>query len=230
MQNARILEFGSGREAVSDSGWAHIDCARDLPEVPVLPETLLLMELKAQEPCVDLREISNLVMEDIGAVLQIFRRVALEYPSAEDRPARIEDCISSLGLESCTEALSSAIVPFASSEVIETWRHAKEIAVHCRQTSAELPGSTSPDEAYLAGLFHELPSLPLILGWAAPASESNAAAVIGLRMAEAWSLPQCVQEYFAEMQNPGYGHRWSQMVQRAHEMASSLTDCSIIEI
>lgn len=230
VQNARILDIGAGRGAVSDSGWAHIECPCDLPEVPVLPETLLLIELKAQERCVDLREITLLVMEDIGAVLQIFRRAALEYPSREDRPTRIEDCISGLGLQSCVETLSSATVPLGSAEVIETWRHAKEIGRRCRQLAAAM-AVTSPDEAYLAGLFHQLPSLPLIFGSEAPAQDSNVAALTGLRMAEAWSLPPCVQDYFSELQNPSNGQRWSALVQRAHEMAKSpSTECSIIEI
>jgi hypothetical protein len=232
VQNARILDIGSGRGgagAVSASGWAYIDCARDLPEVPVLLETLLLMELKAKERCVDLREISLLVMGDMGAVLQIFRRLALEVPSSEDRPARIEDCISSLGVQACLEALSSATVPVGSSDVIEAWRHAKEIAGRCRQIS--VTANTSPDEAYLAGLFHQLPSLPLIFGWGALAPDSNAAALTGLRMAEAWSLPRCVREYFCEMQNPANGQRWSPIVQRAHKMAASpTTECCVIEI
>lgn len=225
MQNARILDISSGRSVVFDSGWVHIEYAHDSLEVPVLPETLLLMELEAQETCPDLREISALVMGDLGAVMQIFRRAALEYSSREDRPTRIEDCISILGVQACVETLSRATMPFSSGEVIETWRHAKEIAELSRRISREIAVTAGPDEAYLVGLFHQLTSLPLIFGWGALGPDANAGAMTGLRMTEAWSLPRCVEEYFSEMQNPVNGQRWSTIVERSHEMATSHEMC-----
>lgn len=233
MQNSRILEIRSGRCTASESGWAHIECGSDLPQVPVLLETRLAMELKAQDRCVDLREISQLVLRDMGAVLRIFHRAAKENPSPEDRPARIEDCISNLGLQSCLEALSSdgAGSGICSSDLIETWQHAKEVAESCRQLASEPTATANPEEAHLVGLFHQLYSLPALFGWGALNSTPKAAALCGLRMAEDWSLPTCVLDYFREMENRAREQRWSRIVQSAHEMGcGSHSDETSVEI
>ena len=233
VRNLRVFDIGSGRCAASESRWAQIECGSDLREVPVHLETRLLMELRTQERSVDLREISQLVLGDLGAALQIFRRAAQEYWFPEDRPTRIEDCISSLGLQSCLEALSSerSTSGTCSNDVIETWRHAKEVAECCKQLASEPAATVNPDEAYLVGLFHQIYSLPGILGWGASDSTSKAAALCGHRMAEDWSLPRCVLDYFSELQDPAHEQQWSRIVQRAHEMASSpLPNNTLIEI
>ena len=191
------------------------------------------MELKAQDRCVDLREISELILGDLGAVLQIYRRAAIEDSSTEDRPARIEDCISNLGLQSCLEALSSprAAAGPRSQGVRDSWRHAREVADCCKQLATNPSAETNPNEAYLVGLFHQLYSLPFVLGWGPLDSDSHAAAVSGLRMAEDWSLPQCICDYFREINKPTHEQRWSTIVRKAHEMAGgSLSDDTFIGI
>ncbi len=65
---------------------AQLDLVREFPDVPVLSETLLLMELKIRDRAVDLTEISHLVLSDLGAVLQIMRLAGREDGSAESRP------------------------------------------------------------------------------------------------------------------------------------------------
>lgn len=233
MRNGRVVEIGSGRSAVSESEWAQIVCGDDLPEIPVQLGTRLLMELKVQERTVDLREVSELILGDLGAALQIFRRAALECSSAEERPARIEDCISNLGLQSCLDALSSerSASDACSSEVIEAWQHAKEVAECCKQIASEPDDAFNPDEAYLVGLFHNLYSLPVILGWGVLDSSSKATALHGLRLAEDWSLPYCVEDYFSELQDPAHEQRWSGIVQRAHKIVNgSFLKNSLVEI
>jgi hypothetical protein len=223
VQNREIIETGSGHCSASEAGWAQIECKRDLPEVPVRLDTQLLMELKVHERCVDLREVSQLVLRDIGAALRIFHCAAKENPSPEDRPRRIEDCISILGLQCCLETLCSEGTGSGtrSGDFIETWRHATEVAECCKQLASEPAATTNPEEAYLVGLFHQLYSLPVVLGWDSFDSTSNAPACRGLRMAQDWSLPRCVQDYFIEIHNPAQEQRWSGIVQRAHEMTSS---------
>jgi hypothetical protein len=225
VHNTEVFEIRSGRSIASEAEWAHIDCRDGLPEIPVRMETQLLLELKAQERCVDLGEVSQLVLRDMGAALRIFHRAAEESPSAEDRPSRIEDCISSLGLQSCLEALSSkrAGRGCCSIDFLETWQHAKEVAESCRQLVSQQATTASPEEAYLVGLFHQLYCLPSILGWGMLASTSEAAALHGLRLAEDWSLPRCVHDYFCEIYDPAQEQRWSKIVERAHEMKSGLS-------
>jgi hypothetical protein len=58
------------------------------PAIPIMQETLLLLDLVVQEPSVDLREMSKLVLDDLGATLQILRLAGSEYSNSKDRPLR----------------------------------------------------------------------------------------------------------------------------------------------
>lgn len=190
--------------------------------MPVLPETLLLMDLRAHEPQVNLREISQLALSDLGAALQIFRAAGDGSLDPEDRPTRIEDCISDLGLHGCLETMSSRTVRrgLHKDAVFETWMHARKIATYCGLMAEDFAAGVAPDQAYLVGLFHELGALPGVLGWNGGIPNTEDMAAAGLRIAEEWSLPRCVREYFCEQQVPGAMNRWSAIVDTAHELAS----------
>lgn len=195
------------------------------PDIPVLPKTLLLLELMVQEPCVDLREISQLVLSDLGATLQIMRQISLEYRNAEDRPTRIEDCISALGLEVCLKAVSAQSISQNGRKyaIAEFWDHCGEIAQLSRMVAEEMLDGY-PEEAYMAGLFHAMGLLPELLGWKEPSGTD--AALIGLRLATGWSLPHSVTEFFREIHFPGYPALWSVIVREAHQRANrSSIDC-----
>jgi HD-like signal output (HDOD) protein len=196
-----------------------LEYSRDLPDVPVMPQTLLILDLLVQEPCVDLREVSRVVLGDLGATLQILRLAGREYGNAEGRPARIEDCIADIGLEACLKAASAQIVASDGqrTSVGEFWAHAKEIAEYSKIVAEDMPG-INPEEAYLIGLLHTLGSLPGLLGWREAGISDGALA--GLRIAKRWSLPNSVMELFNEMHLTGYATRWSGIVQKAHLRAT----------
>jgi hypothetical protein len=218
----RVFEIGITRGAACPSELSSVDRLQDLalelPDVPVLSETLLLMELKSRDRAVDLTEISQLVLGDLGAVLQIMRLAGHEDSSAESRASRIEDCISGLGLAACVEAMSRQTVKrrHRPSAITEIWTHAQAIAESCKSLAEENAIAANPDEAFLVGLFHEIGSLPEILGWewTAPLCDPELA---GLKMAEAWSLPTCVVEYFSGLRGLLKPNRWVDAVRLAHE-------------
>jgi len=218
----KVLEFGIARSEVSSRSLAQLDLVRDFPDVPVLSETLLLMELKIRDRAVDLTEISHLVLGDIGAVLQIMRLAGGEDVSADSRPTRIEDCISGLGLQACLEAMSRQTVKRRNRlpAIVETWSHARVIAENCKFLAEEDMLPAIPDEAYLVGLLHAMGTLPEILEWDWTPSAFSDLDLAGLRMAEAWSLPGCVVEYFCELRSNSKTNRWTEIVQRAHQLAN----------
>ena len=204
---------------------SQVEPVQDLPGIPVLTKTLLLLELMVQERCVDLRQMSQLVLSDLGAALQILRLAGWEYGNAEDRPLRMEDCISDLGLEACLKAVSAQILAHDGRQhaIADFWDHSREIAQHSVQIAKQML-NVNPEEAYLAGLLHTIGLLPELLGWRE--SGETDAALVGLRFATRWSLPACVTEFFREIHFAGYPTLWSGIVREAHQRANrSFIDC-----
>ena len=215
------------RNAPSGSQTVALDLVRGLPDFPVLSETLLLMELKIRERVVDLREVSNLVLSDLGATVQIMRMAASEDYSSDCRTTRIEDCISGLGLQACLEAMSRRPLKRNSRqlEVIEAWMHARNTAENARFLAEEEYPNIHPDEAYLVGMLHAIGTLPAILGWSRLTVLPRDPMLAGMKMADAWSFPHCVVEYFSA-HAPRGANRWTHIVGLAHQQADrSLLKC-----
>jgi hypothetical protein len=221
----KVVEIGAGRGFFKHPQFKP---SGDSPDVPVMPETLLLLELNAQACSVDLREMTQVVLGDPGATIQILREGGRECSFGEEPPNRIEDCISALGVRTCIEAVSRRIVSRAMNKpaIMRAWSHSRKIAETCKLIAEEASQNIDPDEAYLTGLLHELGTLPAILDWAPALAVSSDPVLTGLRLAEEWFLPQCVVEYFSE---PGHQRgvgRWTGIVQCAHEISESWSDGS----
>ncbi len=213
----KVIEFAVGCNLNRSS---QVDFSQDIPEIPVMPETLLSVDLCARGRSIDLGEISQCVLGDPGATLQIMRAVGCTS-SITEHFNRIEDYISALGVEACTEAMAKRILSreMNPARIREAWTHARTIAEICGELAAETPDETHPGEAYLVGLLHELGSLPLVLGWDAAFLDSKHPVEVGLRLAEAWRLPACVHGYFLGLQDEAETNLWTALVRRAHELA-----------
>jgi hypothetical protein len=193
----------------------------EFPGLPILPETLLLLDLKAQDPWVDLTDISHVLLRDLGATTQVLRLAAREYADARFRPVRMEDCIADLGLDACLEAVSTKIiVQDAKNEaIVALWTHSRAIAEHASAIAEETPG-VDPAQAYLAGLMHAIDRLPGLLGWSGPLAELATNNSHGISLAEIWSLPACVCELFSAPHAAGDRALWPSIVRAAHARVS----------
>lgn len=218
--------YGSTAERLSPS----FEGVDQLPDVPALSETLLLMEIRSRDFCVDLREMSRLVLADMGATLQILRLAAREYGDTDDRPIRIEDCISDLGVQACLDAAGQQTVTSQTGfrGVLDVWAHARHIGHYSRMLAESTDGLLHPEEAYLVGLLHGLGSLPAALGWKLRSGNDDRSAM-GRRIAEQWRLPLCVQDYYRELSVPGGGAGWKEVVQTAHEIAPRAGACPLYD-
>ena len=196
---------------------------RELPDIPVLPKTLLLLDLVMQERAVDLRELAQIVLADLGATLQILRLAGREYGTGDVQMNRIEDCISDLGLNACMNAVSAKVVPNDGrrNAIAALWDHSQEIALRSRLLAEEMPG-INPEEAYLAGLLHDIGSLPDTLGWTWRRSSADAASV-PRNIATRWSLPACVLELFSGTPEETDSIGWAEIVDLAHQRAGVLS-------
>jgi hypothetical protein len=214
-----VLEFPASN-ILSDLRSFQFEGTDELPDVPVLPETLLTMEFLLQESPVDLRGFTEVVLGDLGATIQILRLAGREYGSAEDGPVRIEDCISDLGLMACFNAAAQGtftrgIRPQRAD--FEIWMHSREIAKHFRLLAEETGGAINPDQAYMCGLLHALGSLPGVLGWQWHES-ADYHPLSALKLAEQWCFPRYVKDFFCEIMMP-YDPHWSELLATAHQIA-----------
>jgi hypothetical protein len=193
----------------------------EFPGLPILPETLLLLDLKAQDPWVDLTDISHVLLRDLGATTQVLRLAAREYADARFRPVRMEDCIADLGLDACLEAVSTKIIAqdAKNEAIVALWTHSREIAEHASAIAEDTPG-VDPAQAYLAGLMHAIDRLPGLLGWSGPLAELATEKSHGISLAEIWSLPSCVCELFSAPDWSGNRGSWSRIVRAAHARVS----------
>ena len=207
-----------GSILLADSLSLEVELAQDLPAVPVLPETLLRLDLEIQESSVDLGAVTQLVLNDLGATVQIFRLAGREY--GQGRPMRIEDCISVLGVSACMEAISVETIAhdYRYNAVTATWAHSQEIA-RCAKVVAEQIPDANPDEAYLVGLFHSIALLPPVLGWYGTQGKTIDLANAGFQIATKWALPRFAIEYFDETRQDQSASPWAEIVSKAHRFA-----------
>jgi HD-like signal output (HDOD) protein len=194
--------------------------SQDSPAIPALPETLLRLDLLVQQRCINLRDVTDLVLADVGATLQVLRSAGREFSSPAERPARIADCICHLGIAECERAISSQTVPEDGWQpaMLEFWAHCGSTAQYCKLIAENMSG-INPDEAYLVGLLHALGSLPELLGWSGPGAVCGSLA--GLRLAIRWPLPDPVVEYFNDLHQETYTTRWLGVVRSAHGARST---------
>jgi HD-like signal output (HDOD) protein len=196
-----------------EEGYASAD---PLPDVPIMLATRLQLELLLQEPVLDLRAVSEVILEDLGATLQILRLVGEEYAVEQERPIRIEDCIASLNAETWFEAVSRATL-VQNSRVLRAWQHARRIGQLAEQLAGQEDG-LRPGEGQLVGLLHEVGRLPQLLGWQTDAEEREDRA-IGALLAEHWHLPRCVLAATREQREPEAPSLWRRLLQTAHAWA-----------
>lgn len=216
----KVLEFAAGCQLNRST---RDECSEDIPEIPVMPETLLCVDLCARTQSIDLSEMSQCVLGDPGATLQIMRTARNANSTGGERFNRIEDYISALGVDASKDAIAKRILSreMDATRIREAWTHARTIAEICCELAEETPDETHPGQAYLVGLLHELGSLPSVLGWDALFPNRKHPEHVGLRLAEAWRLPLCVHAYFCGLQDEAKSNQWTKLVQRAHALTDA---------
>ncbi len=167
--------------------------ALPIPALPTLLATRLQLELLlSSDAPVDLAAAAGIIRNDLGATLEIFRRAGEEMGAGSEVPARLEDCLASLGTDVwmetvCADAVERAAADSAHlAELVAFWEQGRLAACACWLLASRGEG-ICPEEAYLAGLLHRMAQLPHLLRWAAV--PGLAAACSGTRLAAHWRLP-----------------------------------------
>jgi hypothetical protein len=127
-------------------------------------ETVLRLELLLQEPSIDLAVVSELVLSDVGATIQILRLIGNNLIMAGAPPRRMYECLASLEVSTWFEVISAHAVSQDqnSPAAIALWKHSRLIAELAKRI-AEPRTDIYPEDAYLVGLLHEVATIPAAL-------------------------------------------------------------------
>ena len=193
-----------------------------LDHVPVMSATVLGLEMLLQEPCIDLRVASELILSDVGATIQILRSIGREYDLAAERPSRMGDCIASLDVDTWFSAISARTFPCDRKHAATTavWRHCRLVAQYA-QLVAESLDTVSPEDAYLVGLLHGIGEIPAALGW--PNCGRNGTDANALAAMEG-TLPLFVLSALRGMNDSSSLSGWRFILTAAHELAGACMD------
>ncbi|MGD0938452.1 MAG: HDOD domain-containing protein [Terracidiphilus sp.] len=211
-QGLRLLEHQSYQSRKADF----------LDHLPVMSATVLGLEMLLQEPCIDLRIASELILSDVGATIQILRLIGREYDLAAERPSRMGDCLSSLDVDSWFGAISAHTFPCDRKHAATTavWRHCRLVAQYA-QLVAESLDTVSPEDAYLVGLLHGIAEIPAALGWpncGRGGTDANALAAME------GTLPLFVLSALRSINDSSSSSGWRCILTAAHELAGAGID------
>lgn len=203
---------------------AYVQSVADiLPGLPILTTTRLQLELLLNDPVVDLRAVTEVILADVGATLQILRTVGREFSATDGRPDRIEDCIVSLSAARCHQVVCAPNDSDSEAETYaEEWQFRRMRAEHARELARHSDG-VSPEEAYLVGLLHRLGTIPHLLGWNINLSTSDEDDALGVMLAFHWNLPDCVLSASRERHEDAETTKWREILDRADQMTQRST-------
>lgn len=185
---------GHPRPFLLDRGVATPRFFQQHPAVPVLPATRLQLDLLLGQPALNLQAILGVILNDVGASLQVSRAASRGTGSCDPRTGRIKECIIHLGpkgLRGATAATFSLADGRRNEAAQQLWTRAR-LTAELSQTMAGRMPRIDPSDAYLAGLLHESGRIPALLGWSSNQIDVNDAAAVGRALAREWGLPAFV--------------------------------------
>jgi HD-like signal output (HDOD) protein len=185
--------------------------------LPIIAATRLQLDLLRNESVIDLKRVTEVVLADAGATLQILRLIGEEFPDDADRPNRIEDCIVSLSFARCYQTICASESAYSGPHVAE-WHRCRRIAECVREVAIGM-GSIAPEEAYLVGLLSRLGTLPQLLGWKGNSSLSSESQALGVMLAFHWRLPRYVLLAIEEQHQSKSSSKWKNILALGQDMA-----------
>jgi hypothetical protein len=196
-----------------------------LPVVPAMPASLARLELMLREPAPDLHALSELIRNDLGLTIQTLRLVGADFNRFEGTPCRIQDCVVHLGCSSlllATPALKQAAIWENRAALAELWSHSRQVAywtAHLARTANRIDG----EKAYLAGLLHDIGSLPVLLGWRLPGVDYRDRVEVACALAESWQFPYFVLQGIRYRDQRGEGRSaLGRLVAAAHQRVTEV--------
>lgn len=179
--------------------------------------TVLGLEILLQERCIDLQAVTDLIMTDVGAVIQTLRMARKECGRGADYPERFADCVASLEFRELLQQFSVRYFPNDAEHAALTqeWERRKREA-QCALTVAATDGEVRWDDAYLVGLLYDEGAIASALGWNLDAAQQDSP---GQLLAVEGSLPAAAASAFVADPDYPAASIWRSLLERAHALA-----------
>lgn len=211
-----VLDFPS---RIQDPVWAH----DELPEVPALPSTVVHLEFLLQEHAIDLRAVAEVILRDLGASIQVLRISGSLQDAEAGRARKMQDYIVDLGKETLLSAIPA--ITYARdgrhSLIAASWEYGRLVGQTAQTIAGVLPG-VDPEKAYLAGLLHDMGTIPMLLGWSLPGVDVVDFDAVACWLAREWSLPWFVAAPFGREPKSPSAALWVRIVGAAREATQLL--------
>lgn len=153
------------RLAAKESRFGLLDQVRDLPS---LPQVLVGISRVASDPKADAGDLAEVILKDQAITIKVLRIAnSAQYALCPQRITTVSRAVVLLGFES-VRAIALAVGAYNLLSTLERgrkvhehfWRESVAIGVAC-QGLAELVGGRVPEEAFVAGLLHDVGKLVL---------------------------------------------------------------------
>lgn len=209
--------MAEARQAVGTDRFAFLESLRDLPS---LPQVLVKISKVASDPKANASELSEVILRDQALTLKVLRIAnSARYALYSQRVTTVSRAVMLMGFQSVRSiALGLGSYHLLSAlerggRVMETfWRDAMTSAVICQEL-AGLFGMAAAEEAFVAGLLHDVGKLilaehdpegasalygPTLVGPELLAAEKAAFGVdhteVASELARRWELPEVLQK------------------------------------
>lgn len=148
-----------------DARFGLLDQVRDLPS---LPQVLVGISRVASDPAADAADLAEVILKDQAITIKVLRIAnSAQYALYPQRITTVSRAVVLLGFES-VRAIALAVGAYNLLSTLERarkvhehfWRESVATAVAC-QGLAELVGGRVPEEAFVAGLLHDVGKLVL---------------------------------------------------------------------
>ena len=196
-------------------------CARWVETAPVMPATVLDLELLLQDRSLDLHLASELILRDVGATLQMMRLMSKETKAHGERPFRMAQCLATLDASTWFPVLAANTMSSSNTraEIAGMWKHCRQVA-HFAKLIAESLGEVSAEDAYVAGLLHEVENIGSMLG---KHSASATSEVVQLHHVLSGSVMIALQS----AKRRDNGSVWRYVLASAHALATTGSPASV---
>ena len=137
--------------------------------LPAVPGIALRIRRAMESPDIDMEKIARVVTADpaiAGLLLKIANSV---FFGAQNQCETVRDALVRMGMKTAqnviftlaTKNLFTAKQPFLKKRMLESWRHAIDIASLSTVLALHSPGM-DPDKGLLVGLLHEVGAIPIL--------------------------------------------------------------------